>query len=496
MARYNTFKYGSGQKYGEVAANKNSVEPFIAYAQDYNKVLLTWNIAQAESGSIIKHKIVRNQYAYSETQNDGIVLWNDDDGPGSQLLYDTNNIASGRFAFYSYWLQLDDNSWVLAGETSVLVPAKHLSRIYPRYINQDNVSISSDILLQTTHERLMSYLPKILTTGYSSTDYLDSESHLSLFLKGFSFTVDEFLTYGQLVLPGLSGRYSNEAIIKLQGDQLGVPEDTQGLTRTQKLFVRDAIYIYSRKGTLPGLTRFIKALTGYVPTITVSDNKMLSLQNSTFYNGIGNWKTTNGVSLTAFNTTDVPTPGGSDLVVDASWVAKLDCTSSSAGLYLGDESPVTLGIPVVAGQEYSFKYWVKRSGGTGGIFGQSILWYDQTGKKIPETVSQVGETVTTSWAQKTYTRTAPTGAVFASISLAFNSGDIYYLDRVQFAKSDVTTYSEARSVKIYLNPGADFSQTRINKVPRLNSEIKKYLPINTAYFITSSEGLESSGITS
>lgn len=497
MARYNTFKYGSGQTYGEVAINQYSAAPFVAYAQDYDKIYLSWNVPQPESGTTIQtYRILRNQYAYSETENDGIIIW-DDTFIGVELI-DENNLAQGRFAFYSFWIQLDDDSWILAGQTEVLVPAKHVSRIYPRYIDETNTAVFSNLFLQTTHERFMSYIPRIFTTDYSATDNPDSSNDLSLFLEGFSFTVDEFLTYGQLILPGLSGRYSNSAIVKLQGDQLGVPEDTQGLTKTQKYLVRDAVYIYSRKGTLPGLTRFVKALTGYSPTITVSQNQMLSLQDSTFYKTLGNWKVTNSVPTTALNTSDVPTAGGSDLVVESNWVAKIDTTGGTGcGFYLGLETPITTAIPVIAGNEYTLNFWVKKTSGSGSSVTTSLVWFDQKGQRISSS-TDTGQSATSSWARKSFTATAPSGAKFVGINLALEALVVFYIDRVQFSASGTpaNTYAEARAIKIYLNPTDDFASTRINKVPRLNYEITKYLPINTAYFITSVEGFESSGISS
>ena len=494
MARYNTFKYGSGQTYGEVAASAYSVEPFAAYAFDYQKVYLTLGQPQGLSGAgIVAMRIVRNQYAYSETQTDGVVIFDAAFFPAN--LFDTTQLASGRFAFYSVWLQLEDTSWILAGETEVLIPAKHTSRIYPKYIDETNMVVPADILLQTTHERLLNYIPRVFVSDQAITDNPDKTSDLSLFLEGFSFTVDEFLTYSQLVLPGLSGKYSNSAILKLQGNQLGVPEDNEGLTKTQKYLVRDAIYTYSRKGTASGLNRFVKAITGYVPTITISNNILLSLQDSTFYNGIGNWKISNGtVSMTATNTSDVPTVGGSDLVVDNNWIATVDATAGTAPtISLGFDSPILTGIPVTAGLEYSLSYWIKRNGTSGAVFAQTITWYTQNGIKINDSPAQVGQSVTTSWVRKTYTRTAPTGAVFAAIGLTFNSGPIFYLDRVQFALSSEANYSESRSVKIAV---ASDAATRLTKIPRLSFEITKYLPINKAYFITSSSGFESSGISS
>jgi hypothetical protein len=491
LARYNNFKYGE-EKYGERSSRQYSVEPFLAYAIDYQQVYLTYS---PPTGPFTMVRIVRNQYAYSETQNDGIVILESTTLPADRI--DTFQLASGRFAFYSIWIELEDDSWVLAGETEVLIPAKHSSRIYPKYIDETNTSVPADILLQTTHERFLDYIPKVFTAEQSILDNQNTDNDLSLFLEGFSFTVDEFLTYTQLVLPGLSGKYSNAGILRLQGNQLGVPEDTQGLTKTQKYLVRDAVYTYSRKGTAAGLNRFVKAITGYVPTITVSSNLLLSIQDSTFYKGTGNWKGSVGVLVSAVNTSAVPTVGSNDLVVDDSWILKVDTTEAVSPypeVYLGSDDPILTGVPVTAGVEYTFSYWIKKDSGSGNIFGQSIKWFDQTGKRVVDSPAFETSTITTSWVRKTWTITAPSKAVFASVSINFSqTSGVYYMDRVQFAVSSETNYSEARAIKIAV---ASDAVTRLVKIPRLNFEITRYLPINKAYFITSSSGFESSGISS
>ena len=506
MARYNNFKYGE-EKYGESSSRPYSVEPFLAYAIDYQEVYLTYSQPSEPYSAV---KIVRNQYAYSETQTDGVVILDSTTLPFDRI--DTFQLASGRFAFYSIWLQLEDDSWILAGEAEVLIPAKHSSRIYPKYIDETNTVVPADILLQTTHERFLDYIPKVFTAEYiptaeedeqgadsylSITDNQNTTSDLSLFLEGFSFTVDEFLTYTQLVLPGLSGKYSNAGILRLQGNQLGVPEDTQGLTKTQKYLVRDAVYTYSRKGTAAGLNRFVKAITGYVPTITVSSNLLLSIQDSTFYKGIGNWKGGVGVVVSALNTSDVPTVGANDLVVDDSWILKVDTTGAASPypeVYLGSDNPILTGVPVTAGVEYTFSYWIKKGASSGDIYGQSIKWFDQDGKRVVDSPAFTSSSITTSWVRKTWSIVAPSKAVFASVSINFSqTSGTYYIDRAQFAVSSEANYSEARAIKIAV---ASDAATRLVKIPRLNFEITRYWPINKAYFITSSSGFESSGISS
>jgi hypothetical protein len=154
LARYNTFKYNSGKVYGELVASKYSVAPFIAYAQDYDEVILTWRQPQFEEGNSAKtFKLIRNQYAYSETQDDGTVLVESSGSLPSPNAVDrtdvgTSPLAAGRFAFYSIWIQLEsDDSWVLAGATEVLVPKRHSTRIYPRFTSEDNSVVPINFFL-------------------------------------------------------------------------------------------------------------------------------------------------------------------------------------------------------------------------------------------------------------------------------------------------------------------------------------------------------------
>jgi hypothetical protein len=209
LARYNTFKYGSGKFYGELVATKYSVAPFVAYAQDYDEVVLTWSQPQFEDGNSAKtFKLIRNQYAYSETQDDGTTIVEASGTLPPPNAVDrtdvgTSPLASGRFAFYSIWIQLDlDDSWVLAGSTEVLVPRKHSTRVYPRFNSEDNTVIPINFFLQTTHERFLSFIPRVFgaepyinseneLSEAAVTDTVSGSSDLSLFLEGFSFTVDE-----------------------------------------------------------------------------------------------------------------------------------------------------------------------------------------------------------------------------------------------------------------------------------------------------------------
>jgi hypothetical protein len=314
-------------------------------------------------------------------------------------------------------------------------------------------------VLMSTHDKLMSYLPRIMTSGGSATDTYDPQSTLSKFLEGFSFTLDELLTYTDLIVPGISGKYSNPGIVDLQSLQLGLSLDTDGLTRTQKQLVRNAIYLYSRKGTTNGIEGWAKAMTGYKSAATVGSNLLLSLQDSDFINGKGFWQGVDGAVITADNTqsTSSLTATG-DYVVDNLWSAKVVATTPGSGatptLRLGMDDPIRTGIPVVGGQTYTLSYAVKSASSGAQISYVYIKWFDATGALLADSQTAATVTVTSSFVKKTYTQTAPSTAVYAAIRIGFvgTSGKTYYLARVQLALSSVTNYSPSRAVFLTLSP--------------------------------------------
>jgi hypothetical protein len=441
MSKYGEIYYGAGETYGQANRRPYSVQPFTATAVLYSQVDLAWTLPTSEVGDeYVALRLVRNQYAYSETSDDGVILL-DVTSAYPASFSDTQNITSGNFAFYTIWLQLSDGEWISAGTTYVLVPKAHTSQ-----------TSADDEFYLSTHDKMMSYLPKVLTSNGSVTDTYDTESTLSKFLEGFSFTLDEILTYNDLLIPGVNGVYSNEAIVALQSMQLGLPLDTMGLTRSQKKLVRNAIYTYSRKGTTEGLETFCQDMTNYDTVVTTTPNILLSLQDSAFVGSVGRWEGVAGATITAETAVAVPTAGSSDLITNSVWTGKVVTNAVGGTIRLGYDSPITTGIPVTAGTEYSMTYYVKSATSTPGITSQFILWYDKYGLPVTDAQTATSVTVTSTWAKKTYTQTAPSGAVYAAFTIKFNAAGTYNLARFQFAPSSVTYYSEPRGAVITLNP--------------------------------------------
>lgn len=481
MARFGEFRYlKDNVLYGERSKLALSAEPLNAVAVRYNKVLLSF---ATPTGTYIAFRIVRNQDAYPETEEDGAVIFESTSGSSgitSNIIIDSDSILSaplveGKFAYYKAWILTADNEyWSPAGQTSTLVPAKHNLKL------NNDLSVSSDVTgmltndstlyknvdLSTTHQRFMALIPRVLTSATNGPvdevedpDAPDSDNtFISKFLSGFSFTVDELLTFTKLVLPEISGRYTSPEITGLQAHQFGLTTDNELVTKAQKRLIREAIYIYSRKGTDKGLGTFTESITGFDNTRTLSKNLLLSYEDSTFMlpswdltNVVGNW--TVGVSDSISVEASVTPPSGVTKSLDNSYVAKIITAASNSSAYLGILNPIVTAIPVKAGLVYSLSYYVKKEGTTAGVT-PSVFWYDSNGKWISNSVGTSSNATSSSWNRRTLENiTAPTNAKYAVIQLSFASASTYYLDMVQFeVSSTATDYEEAGGVNIFLEP--------------------------------------------
>ena len=246
MPLYGNIIYGSGATYGQAPSLPYSVEPLTATALWYDTILLRWT----PSGSNLKaFRLLRNQNHMPESAEDGIKLldWNIEDPNLPELENQTSyldtaiingveipelKLIQGKFTYYRVWLLDDNDSWVVAGETAVLLP---------RQFGVDLIGGKS------THTKLLEVLPNQYTSADRSVyGEIDYSSDLSVFLEGFSFTLDEYLTYISLIQPDTYGEFSSPTILALQGYQSGVPAESQTVSKVQKKLIREALSIYQR----------------------------------------------------------------------------------------------------------------------------------------------------------------------------------------------------------------------------------------------------------
>jgi phage tail-like protein len=471
MARFNEFDYESEFLEDGTTPNPEavlyesgtglpslSVSPFVGTAIDYDRVELSWVYPHAVGAHAFR--LVRNQDGVPDNPEDGYILEQINSSPTADfgnlvdvgVAYDGSaaELTPGRHAYYSIWIWLpvdesNEARWYLCGTTSVLIPESHQSRV-----DQGKSA--------TTHEKFLDLLPRVLTTSeMSALGTVDYDSDLSKFMSAMTFTLDELITYVDLILPNWDYTNLTPELLNSVAFNLGISPENRLSTTYQKKLVREAINIYREKGTQGGLNNFLESLTGFVPSITPSENLMLDSASSTFYRGIGNWKTTAGATLTSTQETAVPTAGESSASevaqrVDDSYTGKVVVGTANASINLGNTFPVTTGIPVKEGVAYSLSFYQKTATTLNYTIG--ITWYNFNGRIIGTEVTTASLAATSAWTKKSSEpAVAPAGAAYAGIRISFSatSGAVY-LDMIQFSDSTAETYSEARGVGINLAP--------------------------------------------
>lgn len=477
MPSYSNLIYAGGY-YGQPARLSFSVQPFTAVAIDYDRVMLTWAaLANPDGEAFNAIRLVRNQVTFPETQEDGVILWEETSltGPfsrssfedGFDNLLDANEhndapLIGGRFAYYRMWLRKDDNVWYEAGDTAVLVPQDHGSTAF------------AGTSTQTTHDKVMDLLPKVFTTPTQSPiDNVDPESTLYRFLKGFSLTLDELLTYADVLKPNYSGLSTPPQVVSLQAQQLGLPlEPSLGL-RAMKRLVREGVYLHSNKGTALGVQTLAESLTGFAPVVTPTKNIMLTMQDSTFYKGVGSWLVSGDGTLTVADNF-IPASGLAN-ASDVTYTGKVVTNADNVKIVNGISSPKTKGVPVSGGVDYNFSFYSFFSGDPGvneALPTATVHWFDYTGTLISTATDSGVADAYNSWIRQSQNFTSPDDAAFAAFEIELNVPGDWYIDRIQMALAEefvTPSYEEARGVNVFLAP----SKTNLAKNPsfdELNSE--------------------------
>lgn len=400
MGIYGVAEYGDGTRYGEAPRLAFSVAPFTASAIDYTSVQLNW---AAPQGSISKIRLVRSQDGFPETEEDGVILWEwaNEGQPRINSYEDSPEasefpLTSGRFAYYRVWLlQASTNKWLIAGETYAIVPRAH-----------DTVSNDGTVIV-TTHQKFLDLIPRVFTSASQSPlDAVDETSDLSRFLRGFSFTLDEIMTLADNVLPEESGRFINPELIGLRAQNFGLEPESYLATQSQKRLIREASFMYSNKGSKAAIETYAESLTGFAPTITSSPNLLLSIQDSSFYKGLGNWQATGNASLTLEQTIVPVAESVEPEAVDYGYTAKF-VNTGPASIINGVLSPKLYGTPVQAGASYSLSAYVKRESATSRTVTPVIYWHDFSGARIGTSVGSSTAINATDWVKVSSTATAP-----------------------------------------------------------------------------------------
>ena len=436
---------------------------------NYGQVRVYWSNPVPVAGQdYVGIRLVRSYDQYPEHAEDGTILLDvrGTNAPLNSFGYFDDVGIPGQFVYYRIFLLMGAGftqapfEWFDAGTAYCLMPAAHdtkTPRTAYKSVSYSNALTDNRIpqtSLLSTHDKFMALIPAIFqyqsgngTITNAPTPTQNNDNTLSTFLKGFSLTLDDLLTYADTTKPDASGRTLNPSVVDVKSYQLGLPLDPNGSTKQQKKVIRNAIYTYSRKGTKAGLQRFVEDTTGNSASITVGANLMLSIQDASFYNGVGFWVASAGATIAQ----DYFSPmavGSDESVYDTTYTGKIVVTSANATVANGLDSPITKGIPVTASTayDYVFNYFAPSN------FGWSVAWYDVRGNQISTTTGTLTVTANT-WTKASVSFTSPASAVTAVLSYNFPTTGTYYLDRIAFML-DVASpaYTEPRMVSIFLNP--------------------------------------------
>lgn len=512
MAKYTGAIY-RGAYYGQTPRLILSAEPMSAVALDYGQVAVAWTPPQ---GTFYKFRLVRNNDNFPESEQDGVILYEQasttnlsgnvsrnsfTDGVDNFIDSSSDNdlpIAAGQFIYYAVWLFTSANTWSLSGRAYCLMPEN-----------------------KGTQKTLFSLLPKVYTSlEQSPTGISNPYSDLYNFLQPFSFTYDQLLTYSELLAPSYGKKTTPPQLINLYANQLGLGPENGLPYKNRKKLIREASYLYKNKGTELGIKGYTESLTTWSPTLTISPNLMLDVQDSSFYKSIGRWTKTNGtltsvsnkvgpsgtnavdvsysgrfvtaVSVVTFKqrTTNVAKltlslPHGLD-VGDSISITGVDSTfngnftvasvpttttftyantdvnlgstaatgsvSNTSTINLGRDNPVVNGVPVEPSTSYNFAFY--GASDSNGALTAYIYWYDYLGVQISTSVSGTSLGTTGVYQRKSQTATSPSTAAYAGVRLVFTTQNSYNIDMMQFAPTATAsaTFDEARAVNLFVTP--------------------------------------------
>lgn len=452
---YNAFTYGETSKLVKNIGN------FTVTAINYSKVQVSWsNIV----GGYSAFRIVRSQEGFSETSEDGVILYeefgiNPSGGSASKsFLVDFNTVSSvssgveiiksapellsNRPVFYTAWW-LVDGAWSVIGYAFLLLPNQHYSLL------------PNSRFTVNTHERLLNLLPRIYTSKTNSPldeiaapeydingSLISQGSDLYFYLKGLSVSLDETLTYIDYLIPDFSGRKTIPSLIKRKLFEVGFSNNSGLDIQRQNDLIKNAIYIYSRKGTLAGLRRYVESATGLPTTINITPNLLLSLDDASFKTTIGNWS---GGSITKVAYSSISlTPPLEPYSIELTNCAQI---TGSATVANGVSSPITTGVPVVPGGKYTFSFYARKTTTTGTALPR-IKWFDYKGSLISSSVAASTTTVqSNSWTKVSLTASAP-GKSFSVVYAGLISNVVTLgLDQAHtFVVGDSVTVSNVGSV--------------------------------------------------
>lgn len=247
----------------------------------YSSIFLKWD---SPSGNWSRIRLVRNPYGFPVTPFDGVTLMTKAFGDDPTEYLDESDLAEAAYYYYSLFVyDINQYVWVKTGEAHA-VSVK-------RYGNQD---------------KLWDYLPDVYKLSTITSYSVTSENRqLRGFLDIFGFWFDHANTVIELLVNRYDVTKVNSTLIPLMLKQFGITYESEIGAQQARVLLRDAVQLQKEKGSLQGLKEYVKSFSGYslaspvtgaslpaVEGVVIGHNMMLSYDDSSFEDSIGNWEPT------------------------------------------------------------------------------------------------------------------------------------------------------------------------------------------------------------
>lgn len=457
MSKYGLDYYGVG-KYGSgtAAVVDYDASPVLATSTGYRQIQVTWN---PPTGGWSRIRLVRNTYGIPLTVDDGTVVYDEARGASQGIYLDTgeipNNIGLRPGIAYHYSLFVfvtQTETWAKAG-------------------NAIGISIRDF----KSFEAMWDALPNVYkTTNLNAVTDNSDNPDLRAFLRIFATAHDLYKTNAELVLKTYDTSTTYAPIVPAMLHQFGLSYESELGLQQARIILRNAVYLNTKKGSLSGITDFIKAFTGYDEETTLGKNIMLDYNDSSFEESVGSWTSIANGTLTKALPAEVPAysePTSPSLFpnkVNGSLKVKAN-SDNDVEIACGIVSPKTRGIPVKENHSYTFSVYTRAANDSRNIV-VDIRWYDRMGEEISRAGEGADFNTTSGWATRVVsTNVSPNNAYFAVPYIRIedaNNNEVHYFDAAQFEESSegATPFEEARRLNITLKA------TRVNEIKNSSFE--------------------------
>jgi hypothetical protein len=280
MAKYDTGRYGSGFKYGELSAVSVYYNAYIsAWSYDYGTVKLTWSSITPDPTDPYPTywMLVKSFTGLLDNPYDGIMLAGGAFSGFTKSFTDLNYTASDVYANYSIWVY-NGVKWIFCG--------------------QDTTTVVGD---RNSLAKMTSWFPKAWTNAVVDTGEAlgeDGDTTFVNILSAYAFFYDKLRVEGAVLAASSNHSYTPSIIVNKKVTDFGFNYEPSLGDSYHRSLVGAGNAINSYKGTALGTRIFTTALTHWGNKVVIGTNLMLDYNDSSFEDGTGRWTANRGTLAT------------------------------------------------------------------------------------------------------------------------------------------------------------------------------------------------------